>query len=151
MPTEYECSSELSAVVEEVLGEPEFEALGSHNIKITSCLKIKTDGDGEPVKSKGDAAQLKKVGPPFSAFIDKQFIIVFDSYHWLNFVQRRAAAVHKALMRIKVQVKDNGDISVGTRQPDVQEFTATLRRYGAYNDELAVLMQAAAEINRMLD
>lgn len=150
MPTEYEPNQQLEQLVSEVLSEPDFHSLVEHEVKVASCLKIKMNDDEEYVQSPGDAAQLKKVGPPFTAFIDQHFILVFDAYAWNNFPQRRSAAIHKALMRVKLKISDSGDIKLGTRAPDVQEFTATLRRYGAYNDELTALMRAAEDINRSL-
>ena len=150
MPTEYEPNQQLELLVTEVLEDPDFHALLEHEVKVTSCLKIKMNEDEEYVQSPGDAAQLKKVGPPFTAFIDQHFILVFDAYAWNNFPQRRSAAIHKALMRVKLKISESGVIKLGTRAPDVQEFTATLRRYGAYNDELTALMRAAEDINRSL-
>lgn len=150
MPTDYEPNQQLEQLVIEVLNGSDFNALREHEVKIASCLKIKINDDEEYVQSPGDAAQLKKVGPPFTAFIDHHFILVFDAYSWNNFPQRRSAAIHKALMRIKLKISDSGDIKLGTRVPDVQEFTATLRRYGAYNDELTALMQAAEAISQSL-
>jgi hypothetical protein len=150
MPTEYEQNNELDELVQRVLNEPDFSALVTHEVAITSCLKIKMNEDSEYVASKGDTAQLKKVGAPFSAFIDKNYIIVFDAYAWHNFPNRREAVIHKALMRISVRLTDSGDVKFGNRAPDVQEFTATLRRYGTYNDELTALVQAAEDLGRML-
>ncbi len=150
MPTEYEQNNELDQLVQRVLNEPDFSALVTHEVAITSCLKIKMNDDSEYVASKGDAAQLKKVGAPFNAFINKNYIIVFDAYAWHNFPNRREAAIHKALMRISVKLTDSGEVKFGNRLPDVQEFTATLRRYGTYNDELTALVQAAEDLGRML-
>jgi hypothetical protein len=150
MPTEYEPNQQLETLVAEVMNEPDFHSLVEHEVKVASCLKIKMNEDEEYVQSSGDAAQLKKVGPPFTAFIDQNFILVFDAYAWNNFPQRRSAAIHKALMRVKLKITDSGDIKLGTRAPDVQEFTATLRRYGAYNDELTALMRAAEDVSRLL-
>ena len=150
MPTEYEQNNELDELVQRVLNEPDFSARVTHEVAITSCLKIKMNEDSEYVASKGDTAQLKKVGAPFNAFIDKNYIIVFDAYAWHNFPNRREAVIHKALMRISVRLTDSGDVKFGNRSPDVQEFTATLRRYGTYNDELTALVQAAEDLGRML-
>jgi|688.fasta_scaffold165520_2 hypothetical protein len=152
MPTEYEQNTELDGLVQRVLSEPDFSSLVTHEVSITSCLKIKMNEDSEYVASKGDAAQLKKVGPPFSAFIDKHYIVVFDAYAWHNFPNRREAAIHKALMRISVRLTDSGEIKFGNRTPDVQEFTATVRRYGQYSDELVAfaLASASEELGRII-
>lgn len=151
MPTEYEQNQELDNLVQSVLEYPEFHALVDNEVSITSCLKIKMDADQEYVASKGDAAQLKKVGAPFVAFIDKKFIIVFDAYAWHNFPGKRESAIHKALMRIHVKLSDSGEVKLSSRVPDVQEFTATVRRYGQYNDELQALNSANIELQQMLE
>jgi hypothetical protein len=150
MPTEYEQSSELEQLVNDVLSESDFTALVTHGVSITSCLKIKMNSDNEYVASKGDPAQLKKVGAPFNAFIDKHYIVVFDAYAWQNFPAKREAAIHKALMRISIKLTDSGEVKLGSRSPDVQEFTATVRRYGNYNPELEALSMANAELNRIM-
>jgi hypothetical protein len=149
MPTEYEQNQELDTLVQTVLEYPEFHALVENEVSITSCLKIKMDADQEYVASKGDAAQLKKVGAPFVAFIDKKFIIVFDVWH--NFPAKRESAIHKALMRIHVKLSDSGEVKLSSRAPDVQEFTATVRRYGQYNEELQALNSANIELQQMLE
>jgi hypothetical protein len=151
MPTEFEQSSELEQLVNDVLSESDFTALVTHGVSITSCLKIKMNSDNEYVASKGDPAQLKKVGAPFSAFIDKHYIVVFDAYAWQNFPAKREAAIHKALMRISIKLTDSGEVKFGSLSPDVQEFTATVRRYGNYNPELEALSIANAELNRLME
>lgn len=150
MPTEYEQNQQLDELVAAVLEEQEFGPLRDHGVKIASCLKIKMDDNDEYVPSTGDPVQLKKVGPPFLAFIDYNYVLVFDAFAWNNHSHRRAASIHKALMRIKLRVTDSGVIKLGTRAPEIQEFTATLRRYGAYNEELAALMRAAEDLNRVI-
>ena len=148
--TDYAPNQQLETLVAEVIQLNDFHLLRQHDLSITSCLKIKIKEDGEYAKCKGDPVQVKKVSGPFAAFIEHHFIVVYDAYEWNNFESRRSAQIHRALMRIKVKVSDSGNLSFGTRQPDIQEFEATLRHYGPYNEGLTAIMRAAEALRNVV-
>jgi len=145
MPTEYDIApDELDDSVQTMLTYGEFSQLRDAEIRLKVCLLIKTDKDGEPVASKGDAVVLKKVPPFLSPICTPHFVVLIDNYALANFPQRIDAAIHKALSRVEAKVTETG-IKWATKSPDVQEFTATIRRFGLHNDLLRDLMAAADE------
>lgn len=132
MAVEYESSQEITDLIDSMIAEqPEFSGLAVNNIKIVGCFKIDMANETDYKPCKGPAAVIKKISSHYTAFLDDfKYVLVFDAGVWQNHPQQRGPAVHKALMRIGVNVDDNGKVKLSTRQPDVQEFTATLRRYG---------------------
>jgi hypothetical protein len=109
---------------------------------------MKHNKEDEEVESIPEGATTKKVSQPFRTFCEADAILVFDHFHWVNSPGRRLPFIHRALMRIKVTVTDSGDVKLGTRKPDVQEFGATLRRFGLYSSELEALNLAARDTVR---
>lgn len=150
MSTEFEQDRGLAEAIDRVLATPDFESFRTFRVKVSSCLKVKQDEDGEYVRSPGGPTQLKKVSGHYTAFMSEHYVLVYDAYHWHNFVQSREANIHKALMHVKISQSQSGEMKLGTRPPDVQEFTATLRRYGAYNDELRTLILAAQDVATLI-
>ena len=157
MPTEYEVRQDLTDEVDRVFSGPDFGTVREFGVIIKSCLIIKTVGDDSEdfAPCRGDAAKLKKIGPPFSTFMDGHFILVFDAGVWENFhgTTRVECAIHKALMRIQAEVSDSGDLKVRTRNPDFQEFSSTIRRYGPAMlrlDDQSSIANAARELARLI-
>lgn len=146
MPVEYEISEPLQELVDQVLNNQEFTEftpLREAECVIKSCLKVKLDKNDEPVQPKGAWAEIKKIGPLHRAFIQGNFILALDFYVFTNMapdIQR--AAIHKALMGIKVNLKDDGSVAYSTRKPEIQEFQATIVRFGAWAPGLSELRQA---------
>lgn len=146
MPVEYELNTGLQEIVDQVVNNPdftEFAQIRNHELIIKSCLKIKLDENDEPVRPEGEIAELKKIGPLHKVFIQGDFILVMDYYGFLNFGDNlKKAAIHKALMKIKVKESDSGRITYGTRKPDIQEFQATIVRFGAWSETLSTFREA---------
>lgn len=146
MPVEYELNPGLQELVDQVVQNQdytEFQQIRNHELIIKSCLKIKLGEDEEPVRPEGEIAEVKKVGALHQAFIECDFIVVLDYYAFLNFNDNlKKAAIHKALMKIKIKESESGRISYGTRKPDVQEFQATIVRFGAWSESLSSFREA---------
>ena len=146
MPVEYELNPGLQELVNNVVSNEEFtefQGIRNHELIIKSCLKIKLDENEEPVRPEGEIAEVKKVGALHQAFIEGDFILVMDYYAFLNFNDNlKKAAIHKALMKIKIKESESGRISYGTRKPDIQEFQATIVRFGAWSETLSAFQQA---------
>lgn len=145
MPTEYELSSDLQELVDQVLNSEafgEFTPLRQAETIIKSCLKVKLGRDDEPVKPEGELAEVKKVSALHHVFIQADFLLVFDYYTWINFNDAvKKEVIHKALMKIRVKVSDSGVISYGTRKPDICEFRETIVRFGL-TDRLSHVREA---------
>lgn len=156
MAVEYEVNQELTDLIAEMVAEqPEFSALSVNQINIVGCLKIDMVNETDYKPCKGPPAVAKKVSSHYTAFLnDTKYVLIFDAGTWHNHPQRRSAAIHRALMRIGVSVTDSGKVKLSPRSPDVQEFTATIRRYGpslATSDEyLRSFLTAARQVVQSL-
>jgi hypothetical protein len=85
---------------------------------------------------------LKKVRPVERSIVDTDYIVIVDNSAWseANEVQRKAI-IHRGLMKINIEVGES-KIKVGTRKPDVVEFTETIVRFGAYRERILNLREA---------
>src|SRR5574343_237548 len=150
MPVEYELNTGLDEMVQSIANDPrfpEFSPLREHEVKLKSCLKMKLDQNDEPVPPVGEMAELKKQGQIHQLFLQAHYILVFDYFTWVNpsaSDNLKRAIIHRALMRIKIKETTAG-ISFGTRRPDINEFQATVLRFGAWNNELAAFKAALLE------
>lgn len=145
MPTEYVEDQEMADAVTEMLGElsyTEFNPIREHEVKIEVRSCVRTNKDGENAPAKEEPVALKKVGPVERSIVDTDYIIIVDNSAWAeaNEVQRNAL-IHRGLMKINIEHVDE-KIKVGTRKPDVVEFTETIVRFGAYRDRILNLREA---------
>ena len=149
MPTHYDRNTDLDELVEALLRYEEFSYYRDNSIEVVSALLVKTNKDGECVKSKTRAA-LKKVNPLFSLFFPGRrglatYIVVVDNYIWSNSDRDYvSAAVHHALMSLEVHIKDSGEIVLKKRALDVAEYRRTARRYGTWNEDITLFTAALA-------
>jgi hypothetical protein len=139
MPTEYIQDKELADAVTDMLADDtyhEFDPIRNHEVKIESCLCVRVDDKGENAAPKPEPATLKKVGAVEKLFVDADYILVVDNSAWVeaNEVQK-GAIIHRGLMKINIEAGE-GKIKIGTRKPNIVEFTETVARFGAYNEPL---------------
>jgi hypothetical protein len=145
MPTEYVEDQEMADAVTDMLGDlsyTEFNPIREHEVKIEVRSCVRTNKDGENVPAKEESAALKKVGPVERSIVDTDYIVIVDNSAWseANEVQRKAI-IHRGLMKINIEVGES-KIKVGTRKPDVVEFTETIVRFGAYRERILNLREA---------
>lgn len=100
--------------------------------------------NGRPVLCK-----VRKVSGSLEFLLEKDFLVEVPQDHWneLADTQRRALVDH-ALERCYGEEDENtGEMKWSTREPDVQEFSAILRRHGAWTEELAGFVSVAKTVN----
>jgi hypothetical protein len=137
--TEYTESSELHEALTDMLADPfytEFNPLREHEVKITSCLRVRHNKDGEDIPPAGDPTTLKKVTELEKLYLDADYIVVIDNYSWNNAKSKldQNALLHQCLMRIEIEVTEKG-ILKKTKKPDVIMFSATAGRFGPLDDK----------------
>jgi hypothetical protein len=145
MPTEYVENQEMADAVTDALGElayTEFNPIREHEVKIEIRSCVRVDAKGENAKPKDEPIALKKVGEVERSIVDTDYILIVDNSAWeeANETQRKAI-IHRGLMKINIEAED-GKIKVGTRKPDVVEFTETIMRFGAYRERILNLREA---------
>lgn len=145
MPTEYVEDQAMSDAVTEMLGElsyTEFNPIREHEVKIEVRSCVRTDKDGGNAEPKAEPIVLKKVGPLERTIVDTDYIIVVDNSAWelANEIQRNAI-IHRGLMKVNIEAGE-GSIKIGTRKPNIVEFTETIVRFGAYHEPLLNLREA---------
>jgi hypothetical protein len=145
MPTEFIKDKEISDAVTDMLANleySEFAPIRDHEVKIEACLCVRTNQDGEDMPPKPEPVALKRVPPLERLYVDADYILVVDNSAWktANTDQAQLAILHRGLMKINIENTD-GKIKIGTRKPDVVEFSATLVRFGPYTESLLNLRE----------
>lgn len=151
---EYELSTELDSALGTALSNPkwnEFKPLRECDIKIYTCLAVKTDKEGDPMPMTGDPVTLKKLSDLHRTFIDGHYVLVACAHFWRQGNKdKRNAYIHKALSQIVAEPTEKG-LKLSKRKPDVVEYTTTLVRFGAYSpvlvDVFTVLQSAAKQFS----
>jgi hypothetical protein len=146
MPTEYIQDKEIANAVTDMLGDTEFTEfapLRDSEVKIESCVCVRTNQEGEDQPPKADPVSLKKVSPVEKVFVDLDYILVVDNSAWktANTDQAQSAIIHRGLMKIQVEQSEKG-LKLATRKPDIVEFSETVVRFGTYNQPLKTLKEA---------
>jgi hypothetical protein len=72
--------------------------------------------------------------------------VAMDLWNNMSEAQRRATIDHLLEYCTGVEDEDSGEMKYTMREPDVKEFSTIIRRHGAYNDDLAGLIQVAHTI-----
>jgi hypothetical protein len=133
---------ELQAVVESILTDPANTALSlirQNEVKIVPVMKSRVNNDGEHEQNPGLTAKLVKVSDLWKLFTDAKFLLVVDYYFFSTATPKaREAILHNTLCEIDVTVTD-GAVKCGTKKPEITVFAATLKRFGAFSDELLEL------------
>jgi len=145
--TDYDLDSALDDEVASMIEDAtysEFDDLRELGIVVLPCMRVRMDKDGETQPCKGEPTTIKRVGPLERLFMTKKphFLLVMDYGAWSAAnEERRRIMLHRGLMRIAVEKTEEGT-RLGTRKPDIVEFTRTVERFGAYTEELLSLREA---------
>jgi hypothetical protein len=136
---EYEVNEGFDKDVRRVLDDPsfvEFNGIRDLEVVILTALVIRTNTEGEHQPGKGCPVVCKKISPLYQLLTEAHYIVVGEYYYWTHVSDvQRDAAIHRALSTILVEKVDDA-IKLKTRKPDIQEFTATIARFGAWNEPL---------------
>lgn len=101
--------------------------------------------NGKPVRGK-----VRRITGVLDFLLEADFLmeIALDQWNELADTQRKALIDH--LLECCTGEEDEesgGDMKWSVREPDVQEFSAILRRHGAWNDDLAAFASIAKTID----
>jgi len=100
--------------------------------------------NGRPVPGKA-----RKIGGALEYLLECDFLIEVANDQWneMNEAQRQALVDHLLERCTGEEDDQSGDMKWTTREPDVAEFTAILRRHGAWNDELLGFASVAKTVD----
>jgi len=101
--------------------------------------------NGKPVRGK-----VRRISGILEFLVEADFLmeIALDQWNELADTQRKALIDH--LLECctgEEDENDGGAMKWSVREPDVQEFSAILRRHGAWNDDLAAFASIAKTID----
>ncbi len=101
--------------------------------------------NGKPVRGK-----VRRITGVLEFLLEADFMmeVALDQWNELTDVQRKALVDH--LLECctgEEDEADGGTMKYSVREPDVQEFSAILRRHGAWNDDLAAFASVAKTID----
>jgi len=139
--TEYERSKELTNTVHDMVsdaGMAEFNDLRQQELSIECLLEVRENSKGEPLALNGaPPVRAVKIPPVYHLLTKSHYVVLANEDWWkhANEIQQKAA-LHHALMTIKVEVTDKGAIVLTRRKPDVIAFTETVSHFGAWNATL---------------
>jgi len=150
---EYEISTEVQEALNEMLWSTdyaEFQDLRMNEIAVAGATKIKMNEPNMEIQpAPGPAVKLVKLNDIARLFTDKHFVIVVDTYFWRHSSDaEKLVGLHRALMQIQVNRQDDV-VKLKTCRPDVQEFSATLIRFGptpAVQRLIQVFQSASREV-----
>jgi len=133
--------------VETVAGEliPQFHPeLATARFKYVFVDKA-SQKNGKPVRGK-----VRRITGILDFLIETDFLmeVALDEWNPMSDSQRKALIDH--LLESCTGEEDTangGEMKWSTREPDVQEFAAILRRHGAWNEDLAAFTVIAKEID----
>jgi hypothetical protein len=100
--------------------------------------------NGKPVRGK-----IRKVSGVLEFLLEADFLmeIALDQWNEMSDTQRKACIDHLLESCTGEEDENDGTMKWSVREPDVQEFSAILRRHGAWNDDLAAFASIAKTID----
>jgi hypothetical protein len=156
MAVEHELSTEVQEAIDELVWDASYSEFGpirDHEVGIAAVLKIKMTPELELAQNSGLAVKLVKLNDVARLFTEKPYVVVVCAYFWAQASERdKNLSLHKALMQIEIAQEDDS-ISYKTRKPDVQEFSATMIRFGptpAVQRFIEVFQSASAEVAQLV-
>jgi hypothetical protein len=152
MPTEYYLDESLSQAVNDLVADTTISELNDLRANQTAFLVSamrKTNKDGDTLPTSGPPIVVRKIGPADVVFMPGfHFKVYVDIHRWdATNDQQHAAMVHRALLRIVVEVKETG-VKYSTRRPDIETFQANVARYGAWEEPLILMRDNLAAAQR---
>jgi hypothetical protein len=117
--------------------------LATARIKYLFVDKASMKG-GRPVSGK-----VRKVTGALEYLLECDFLVevALDQWNEKSAEQRQALIDHLLERCTGEEDEKTGDMNWTTREPDVTEFTAILRRHGAWNDDLAGFASVAKTVD----
>jgi hypothetical protein len=100
--------------------------------------------NGKPVRGK-----VRRISGVLEYLIEVDFLmeVALDCWNESPDAQRKALIDHLLECCIGEEDEKDGTMKWSVREPDVMEFSAILRRHGAWNDDLAAFATIAKTIN----
>ena len=142
MPKLYSSAESVEAVASNLIPmyHPE---IATARIKYLFVDKASTKG-GRPVNGK-----VRKISGSLEYLLECDFIVevALDQWNEKSEEQRQALVDHLLERCTGEEDEKTGDMNWTTREPDVSEFTAILRRHGAWNDDLAGFASVAKTVD----
>lgn len=107
-------------------------------------VDVASKKNGRPVFGKAS-----RVSGKWEYLTGQDFVIEVALDEWNNLDNRKREALVDHLLENCTGEEDetNGDMKWKVRTPDIQEFTSILNRHGAWNEELAGLVEVAQRLN----
>ena len=142
MPKMYSSAESVEAVAQTLIPmyHPE---IATARVKYTFVDKASVK-NGRPVLGK-----VRKISGSLEYLLECDFLVevALDQWNEKSAEQRQALVDHLLERCTGEEDEQNGDMKWTTREPDVAEFTAILRRHGAWNDELAGFASVAKTVD----
>lgn len=93
------------------------------------------------------AGKVRKVSGALEYLLELDFVVEVALDHWndLSETQREALVDHLLERCFGEEDENTGEFKWIVRDPDVQEFSAILKRHGAWNEELSGFVSIAQE------
>ena len=93
--------------------------------------------------------KIRRISGALEYLLECDFLIeiAMDAWNELSESQRQAAMDHLLERCTGEEDENTGDMKWTTREPDVSEFTAILRRHGAWNDDLTGFATVAKTVD----
>ncbi len=93
--------------------------------------------------------KIRRISGALEYLLECDFLIeiAMDAWNELSEAQRQAAMDHLLERCTGEEDENTGDMKWTTREPDVSEFTAILRRHGAWNDDLTGFATVAKTVD----
>lgn len=149
---EYRPDKELDALLKKILAtEPDCKRYIDY-AKILICFVSRNNEKEGVVKGKVYAI-IKKISQELQLFVQPkaQYIVVIDEGWWLDADTReRDGAISRQLSRIKIKVTDGG-VKFSLSDYDIKENVATLKRHGAYSQELKSKLDEIGNVYALMD
>lgn len=142
MPKLYSSAESVEAVAQHLIPmyHPE---LATARIKYINVDKASAK-NGRPIPGK-----VRRISGSLEYLLECDFLVEVALDQWNEMTEgQRQALVDHLLERCTGEEDDQtGDMKWTTREPDVAEFTAILRRHGAWNDDLAGFASVAKTVD----
>ena len=142
MPKLY-CSAESVEAVAHHLIPMYHPELAMARIKYINVDKASAK-NGRPISGK-----VRRISGSLEYLLECDFLVevALDQWNELTELQRQALVDHLLERCTGEEDDQTGDMKWTTREPDVAEFTAILRRHGAWNDDLNAFASVAKTVD----
>jgi hypothetical protein len=149
---EYSTEKELDeAIAKRMQDDPHGLSISDH-VKVAGVFVIRMDDDETTLPGKGDPVALKKVPLEMKALMRSKadFVLVVDYHFWQTAPElTKQGYLGRAIQRIKVEKTEDG-VKIGTRKWDIVENISTIKTYGLYTENLALMGETVGALPKQL-